>query len=75
MRGRPKRFGECSPIEREIIEEIIFDREVKKKTFQSIADNLNSQSHWPRRAPKWTWLLVRHVWITNLPGNEEKHPL
>lgn len=71
--GRPERFGETSPLEREIIKEIIFCREVKKQSFQKIADNLNAQSKFPRRASKWMWLLVRHVYLCNKPpGNKGK---
>lgn len=70
MGGRPKWFGEVSPEERKIIEEIVFLREIKKKTFQGISDELNAQSKWPRRALKWTSMLVFHVW-KNRRGNRE----
>jgi hypothetical protein len=64
MRGRPKLFGE-TPLEREIIREIIFRRIVKRQSFQSTANDLNSQSKWPRRASRWTAMLVFHVWKNN----------
>jgi hypothetical protein len=69
MRGRPERFGETNPIELEIIDQIIFARQVKRQTFQGIAIDLNSQGRWPRRAKEWTWDLVRHVFVGNTkPG-------
>jgi len=57
-------------LEKEIIGEILFAREIKRQTFQGIADDLNSQGRWPRRAPKWNWILIRNVYIRNtkLPG-------
>ena len=63
--ARPKRYGEISPIEQAIIQEIVFMREVKKETFVKIADNLNAQNKFPRRAPKWNWVLVHHVYGCN----------
>jgi hypothetical protein len=68
MRRGAKRFGETSQFEREIIAEIIFRREVKKQSLAKIADDLNAQCKWPRRAPKWSWILMRHVYECNKPG-------
>ncbi|MCX5832005.1 MAG: hypothetical protein NT140_08980 [Deltaproteobacteria bacterium] len=62
MGGRPRHFGEISPVEKDIIEEIVFYRTTKKKTFKRIAEDLNAQGRWPRRALKWTIMLVYHVW-------------
>jgi hypothetical protein len=68
----PEKFG-ATPIEREIIEEIIFRREVKKQSFQKISDDLNSQCKFPRRAPKWNWVLVHHVYGCNAkPGSKDE---
>ena len=71
--ARPKRFGECSPIERAIINDILFLRDVKQRSFQKIADELNCQHRLPRRASKWNWILLRHVYECNRkpPGIKE----
>lgn len=70
---RPKRYGEISEPERATIKEIIFHRQMKLQSFQKIADDLNAQSIWPRRAPKWSWGLVRNVYLKNTkpPGSGE----
>jgi hypothetical protein len=60
-----KRFGEASHIEIEIIEDIIFRREMKGQTFTRIAEDLNAMGKWPRRAQKWMWLLVRNIYMAN----------
>ena len=63
--GRPERFGETSPVEQEIVKDIIFRRETKRQTFESIAGDLNAAGRWPRRAPKWGWALVRYFYVQN----------
>jgi hypothetical protein len=74
MRGRPKRYGETSEEERQIIAEIIFARrpgQKRKKSFRAVADDLNASGRWPRRAEKWNSMLVFHVWkMANKPGRE-----
>jgi hypothetical protein len=72
--ARAWRFGEVCPIEREIIAEIIFRRE-QKQPFSKIADDLNAQGKWPRRAKKWSWALVYHVHKCNKkpPGSKENN--
>lgn len=70
--ARPKRFGECSPIEQAIINDIMYLRDVKHRTFQSIADELNCSFRLPRRAPKWNWILLRHVYMCNKPAGINK---
>lgn len=69
MRGRPKRYGEESQEERDVIRDINFARRLKpgkkrKKSFQAIADDLNAQGRWPRRATKWTSVLIFHIFKT-----------
>jgi hypothetical protein len=61
-RGHPPRYG-LKPGEQDILTEIVFMRQLKpgqnrRKSFQSIADDLNSQSKFPRRAKQWNGLLV-----------------
>jgi hypothetical protein len=65
MRGRPQRYGEINPLEKGIIEEIVFRREIKRQSFQIITNDLNAEGLWPRKALKWSWGLVRNVYITN----------
>jgi len=63
--ARPKRFGEISQVEKQIIKEIMYQRDIKEKRYCEIAEDLNAQSLWPRRAKWWRWNLVRRVYVCN----------
>ena len=61
-RGHPPIYGK-KPGEAEILDQIVFLRQLKpgqhqRKSFQSIADDLNAQGKFPRRAKQWSGLLV-----------------
>lgn len=72
MKRGAKQFGDKSTEEKEVINEILFRRQVKGQSFQKIGDDLNASSHGPRRAKIWTWGLIRHVFVCNTKPAEMK---
>jgi hypothetical protein len=66
----PARYGE-NQSEDEILQTIIFERQlkpgqIKRKSYRQIADQLNAQSRFPRKAQKWDWQLIRHVHLNSI---------
>ena len=64
MRRGPEKYGKSNPLEREIVEEIIFHRQ-QGQTYQGICDDLNAKGKWPRKAPRWMPMMVFHIWKKN----------
>ena len=58
-------FGAENSFEKEIVADIVYRREVRKQSLQKIADDLNAEKRFPRRAPKWTWATVRYFYVNN----------
>jgi hypothetical protein len=68
--GKSKRkwdFGAESKWEKDIVQDILYLRDEKKLTCQQVADFLNAQSRFPRRAPKWTCATIRYFYVRNAP--------